>query len=164
MLDNGRRIFFGDRPDDKQRWEDGEGRDERLDSAIAHLQGAANEQMFSDILEDLGRKTPGLYCPLCQKSFSRKWNRNQRMKDHCNTVSELKKGIAAVIAEASTASEEAETPPERAVSTPFLVTEDPVPPSVPLMSLKMIECPIFLIRDKLSRRRSRLLFQGPQGP
>ncbi len=47
------------------------------------------------------------------------------MKDHCDTVSELKKGIAAEIAEASTASEEAESPPERAVSTPFLVNRRP---------------------------------------
>ncbi len=49
------------------------------------------------------------------------------MKDHCDTVSELKKGIAAAIAEASTASEEAETRPERAVSTPFLVNRRPRP-------------------------------------
>ena len=49
------------------------------------------------------------------------------MKDHYDTVSELKKGIATVIAEASTASEEAETPPERAISTPFLVNRRPRP-------------------------------------
>ncbi len=48
------------------------------------------------------------------------------MKDHCDTVSELKKGIAAVIAEAGTA-REAETPPERAISTPFLVNRRPHP-------------------------------------
>ncbi len=84
-------------------------------------------QTFSDILEDLGRKTLGLYCLLCQKSFSRKWNRNQCKKYHCDTVSELKKEIAAAIAEASTVSEEAETPPERAVLTPFLVNRRPCP-------------------------------------
>jgi hypothetical protein len=112
----------------KQMWEDGEGRDKRRDSAITRLQGAAaNKQTFSDILEDLGRKAPGLYCPLCQKIFSKKWNRIEHMKDHCDTVSELKKGMAAAIAEASTASEEAETPPERAVSTPFLVNRRPRP-------------------------------------
>ncbi len=127
MLDDSERIFFfGDRPDDKQMWEDGKGRDKRRDSAIACLQGAAtNEQTISDILEDLGKKAPGLYCPLCQKIFSKKWNRIQHLKDHCNTVSELKKGMA--IAEASTASEEAETPPERAVLTPFLVNRRPRP-------------------------------------
>jgi hypothetical protein len=156
MLDDGRIFFFGDRPDDGQMWEDGKGRDERLDSAIAHLQGAANEQMFSDILEDLGRKTPGLYCPLCQKSFSRKWNRNQRMKDHYDTVSELKKGIAAgrlqKQAQRAKKQKRLQREPSRLLSWS---TEDPVPPSVPLTSLKMVECPIFLIRDRLSRRRSR---------
>jgi hypothetical protein len=128
MLDNSGRIFLGDRPDDEQMWEDGEGRDKRPNSTIAGLQVAvANEQMFSDILEDLGRKAPGLYCPLCQKIFSKKWNRIQHLKDHCDRVSELKKGMAAAIAEASTASEEAETLPERAVSAPFLVNRRPRP-------------------------------------
>jgi hypothetical protein len=96
-MSDGGRIFFGDRPDDKQMWEDREERDKRQNSAIARLRGAAaNKQQFSAILEELGRNAPGLRCRLCQNNFYIKWNSIQHLLDHhCDKVSELEKGMAA---------------------------------------------------------------------